>query len=114
MLIELELNINDAEALLRHCDAYKPSSGECREDSRLRDALETLASAIREGMGMKESMESVDPRLLGAAINLFGDTALALNWLSKPVQALGGKRPLDAHIEEALALLGKLAHGFDA
>ncbi|WP_415761607.1 hypothetical protein [Pseudomonas sp. CP4] len=50
MLIELELNRNDAEALLRHCDAYEPNSGDYREDSRLADALETLASAIRESM----------------------------------------------------------------
>lgn len=64
MLIELELNRNDAEALLRHCDAYEPNSGDYREDSRLADALETLASAIRESMN-KESMEPVDPRTAG-------------------------------------------------
>ncbi|MGF6167080.1 hypothetical protein M2426_000653 [Pseudomonas moraviensis] len=113
MLIELELNRNDAEALLRHCDAYEPNSGDYREDSRLADALETLASAIRESM-IKESMEPVDPRLLDAAITLFGDTALALSWLFKPIRALGGKRPLDVEIEEALELIGRLEHGFGA
>jgi hypothetical protein len=60
MLIELELNTNDAEALLRHCDAYEPCSGDYRDDSRLAGALETLASAIKEGMDKKESMESVE------------------------------------------------------
>ena len=62
MLIELELNTNDAEALLRHCHAYHPNSGDYREDSRLADTLETLASAIKEGMDKKESMEAVEPQ----------------------------------------------------
>lgn len=62
MLIELELNTNDAEALLRHCDGYEPSSGDYRDDSRLADALETLASAIKEGMDKKEAMAAVEPQ----------------------------------------------------
>jgi hypothetical protein len=70
MLIELELNINDAEALLRHCDAYQPDSGDFREDSRLRDALETLASAVKEGMS---ATETVDPKVLAAADAMFGN-----------------------------------------
>ena len=46
MLINLELNYNDLEALLRHYHEHKPSSGDVREDRRLMSALETLAEAI--------------------------------------------------------------------
>jgi hypothetical protein len=60
MLIELELNTNDAEALLRHCNAYHPDASDYRDDSRLADALETLASAIKAGMDKKESMVAVE------------------------------------------------------
>lgn len=97
----------------KHCCVIAMPMSDYREDSRLADALETLASAIRESMN-KESMEPVDPRLLDAAITLFGDTALALSWLFKPIRALGGKRPLDVEIEEALELIGRLEHGFGA
>lgn len=114
MLIELELNANDAEALLRHCDAFQPNSGDYREDARLADALETLASAVKQGMNTKESMEAVDPRVMETATALFGDTALAVSWLSKPMPALGGKRPLDVDVEAALTLLRRLEHGFGA
>lgn len=44
--INLDLNQNDAEALLRHCKEHKPASGDHREDARLRDALEALREAI--------------------------------------------------------------------
>ncbi len=45
-MIAFDLSINDAEALLRHAQEYKPASGDFREDSRLRDALNELAQAI--------------------------------------------------------------------
>jgi len=47
MHVELDLNRNDLEALLRHCEAFKPASGDPREDQRLADALETLEEALR-------------------------------------------------------------------
>lgn len=50
MNIELDLNRNDAEALLRHCLEHKPGTGDHREDSRLRDALEALKDAISAAM----------------------------------------------------------------
>ena len=118
MLIELDLNVNDAESLLQHCIGYHPSSGDCCEDSRLSDALEALALAIRGAMNAKHlndrSTEMIDPQLLEAAISLFGSKALAMNWLSKPVRALGGKCSLDVDLEEALALMARLEHGFGA
>lgn len=46
MLIDLELNHNDLEALLRHCRDYEPRSGDPWEDRRLMNALETLAEAV--------------------------------------------------------------------
>ena len=60
------------------------------------------------------SAEMIDPQLLEAAISLFGSKALAINWLSKPRRALGGKRSLDVDLEEALALMARLEHGFGA
>lgn len=48
MLIELDLNQNDKDALLRHCQSYIPASGDAREDRRLADALEALAQAIED------------------------------------------------------------------
>ncbi len=41
MLIDLDLNYNDLEALLRHCHDHEPRSGDAREDRRLMSALET-------------------------------------------------------------------------
>lgn len=118
MLIELDLNTNDSEALLRHCTEYQPSSGDFREDARLADALEVLSVAIKTSMRAKqssdESAETADPDLLETAINLFPDRAMAINWLSKPMRALGGKRPIDVRIEEALTLIARLEHGIVA
>lgn len=118
MLIELDLNTNDAESLLQHCTGYHPSSGDCRENSRLSDALDALAFAIRDAINAKHLIdgltEMIDPQLLDAAISLFGSKALAINWLSKPMRALGGKRSLDVDLKEALALIGRLEHGFGA
>lgn len=115
MLIELDLNMNDSESLLRHCADFEPASGDCREDSRLADALSALAFAIKNSMNAErstvESMGEIDPELLGAAIRLFGDEELAIDWLAKPMRALGGKCPLDVHVEEALAVIARLEHG---
>ncbi|CRM32955.1 hypothetical protein ACIQRH_00940 [Pseudomonas sp. NPDC090964] len=46
MHIDFDLNQNDAEALLRHCQTFVPASGDAREDQRLKDALETLQEAL--------------------------------------------------------------------
>jgi len=45
-MIEFDLNSNDAEALLRHCESFKPGSGDAREDRRLERALEALSAAL--------------------------------------------------------------------
>jgi hypothetical protein len=45
-MIELDLNTNDAEALLRHAKGHVPNAGDPREDARLADALVDLADAI--------------------------------------------------------------------
>ncbi|RRV10437.1 DUF2384 domain-containing protein [Pseudomonas sp. v388] len=115
MLIELELNSNDSEALLRHCAEYRANTGDFREDSRLADALEALACAIKDAVERQhlndEAMVMIDPALLEAAVGLFQERALAINWLSKPMRALDGKRPLDVSVEEALTLIRRLEHG---
>jgi hypothetical protein len=46
-MISFELNVNDAESLLHHCNSFAPDSGDAREDRRLRSALDELADAIR-------------------------------------------------------------------
>lgn len=51
MLIQLNLNINDCEALLRHCQSFCPEPGDAREDRRLADALEELAEQVQRCLG---------------------------------------------------------------
>lgn len=118
MLIELDLNHNDAQALLHHCKEHQPSSDDFRENARLREALETLAEAINDAMSPSEespeSSEAIDPRLLDAAVAIFGDKKSAVDWLSKPLRVLGAKRPRDVHIDDALTLLARIEHGFGA
>lgn len=118
MLIELHLNTNDAQALLRHCNEHQPNSRDFRENAHLREALETLVAAIDDSMSAKpenaESSATIDPQLLDAATNLFGNKVNAVDWLSKPLRALGEKRPGDIPIEQALTFIGRLEHGFGA
>lgn len=45
-MITFDLNTNDAEALLRHVEAFKPNSGDSREDARLQEALQELREAL--------------------------------------------------------------------
>ncbi|MHC8314338.1 hypothetical protein [Pseudomonas fluorescens] len=45
-MIELDLNTNDAEALLRHCESYVPTDDDPREKRRLQAALEALREAL--------------------------------------------------------------------
>jgi len=48
MLIQFDLNHNDFDALLRHCQTFTPKTDDPREDQRLRDALEALMEAMHE------------------------------------------------------------------
>lgn len=45
-MITFDLNRNDADALLRHVEEFKPSSGDAREDARLRQTLLDLKEAL--------------------------------------------------------------------
>jgi hypothetical protein len=116
MLIKFDLNHNDAQALLHHCEEHQASSDDFRENARLREALETLAEAISDAMNPSkdstESSEAIDPRVLDAAMALFGDEKSAVDWLSKPSRALGAKRPRDVPVDDALTLLARIEHGF--
>jgi hypothetical protein len=47
MHIQLDLNHNDRDALLRHCQQFVPRSEDARENARLADALEALAAALQ-------------------------------------------------------------------
>tara|TARA_R110001592_G_scaffold308117_1_gene582118 strand:- start:259 stop:504 length:246 start_codon:yes stop_codon:yes gene_type:complete len=53
-MIELDLNNNDAEALLRHAEEYVPNTSDARENARLTDALADLAEAIRRSFNSVE------------------------------------------------------------
>ncbi|MBC3302260.1 DUF2384 domain-containing protein [Pseudomonas sp. SWRI18] len=118
MLVQLDLNVNDADALLRHCTAHEPDTGDFRENARIREALEALAAALEDAMGPNhgsiESPETIDPQLLDAALRLFGDKAKAMSWLCTPLRALGQKSPKDVPIAEALTLIARIEHGFGA
>lgn len=118
MLIEIDLNTKDAQALLRHCTEHQPNSGDFRENARLREALETLAAAINDAMSPEqqshELSETIAPQLLDAARAFFGDKTSAADWLSKPLRELGEKRLRDVPIEGALAGIERLEHGFGA
>lgn len=46
MLVQLDLNHNDRDALLRHCQTFRPDTGDAREDARLADALDALEEAL--------------------------------------------------------------------
>ncbi|MDP9524528.1 hypothetical protein [Pseudomonas putida] len=46
MMIDFDLNQNDLDALLRHCQSFTPSSGDPWEDRRLADALQALQEAL--------------------------------------------------------------------
>lgn len=47
-MIVFDLDTNDTEVLLRHVKAFKPNSGDAREDSRLREALLELKEALAQ------------------------------------------------------------------
>ncbi|BFT65046.1 hypothetical protein [Pseudomonas moorei] len=51
-MIVFDLNTNNAEALLRHVEEFRPASDDAREDSRLREALlelkETLVQHLKD------------------------------------------------------------------
>jgi hypothetical protein len=45
-MIEFDLNANDCEALIRHCESFVPAGYDPREKRRLQGALETLREAL--------------------------------------------------------------------
>lgn len=45
-MIVFDLNTNDAEALLRHVEEFKPRSDYAREGARLREAFLELKEAL--------------------------------------------------------------------
>jgi len=45
-MIVFDLNANDCEALIRHCESFEPAGDDPREKRRLQDALETLREAL--------------------------------------------------------------------
>ena len=48
--VTLELNNNDAEALLRHALQHQPDTGDFRENTHLREALSALADVLQQDM----------------------------------------------------------------
>lgn len=47
-MIEFDLNTNDTETLLRHCESFVPTSDDPREARRLEAALKALSEALVE------------------------------------------------------------------
>lgn len=113
-MIALELNANDAEALLRHARDFVPNTCDAREDARLADALADLAEAIEVYLLPPKGGDRYE-RALIAATGLFGDADRANAWLNQYVRALEAK-PVellntDVGLERVLALIGRLEHG---
>lgn len=46
--LDLDLPTAEAEALLRHALEHVPATGDFRQDAHLREALEALATALRQ------------------------------------------------------------------
>lgn len=54
----------------------------------------------------------VDTEVYEAAFKLFnGNIEETAIWLNRPQQALGGVKPIDAHRDEVLRLIGQLENG---
>ena len=49
-MIVFDLNTNDAEALLRHVEEFRPASDDAREDSRLRGKREPFQRRERQDL----------------------------------------------------------------
>lgn len=59
---------------------------------------------------MKEN--KVDTEVYEAALKLFnGNIEETAIWLNRPQRALGGVKPIDAHRDEVLRLIGQLENG---
>lgn len=65
MLIQFDLNQNDLDALLRHCQSFQPDSGDAREDRRLADALEVVAEALMSPCQEPQTVLSDTGTILG-------------------------------------------------
>lgn len=48
--VDLDLPTAEAEALLRHVLEHAPKTGDFRQDAHLREALASLATALRQGV----------------------------------------------------------------
>lgn len=47
-MIEFDLNTNDCEALIQHCESFVPEGNDPREKRRLLAALDVLREALIE------------------------------------------------------------------
>lgn len=56
--------------------------------------------------------QHIDPQLWEAATRVFGDEAIAIRWLSKPLTALGNKCPLDVPVSDVHPILSRWERGF--
>lgn len=56
-MIEFDLNTNDSETLLRHCESFVPESDDPREKRRLLAGLEALRVALIEHLSQDHSSE---------------------------------------------------------
>lgn len=59
-MIVFDLNRNESEALLRHIEAFKPNSGDSREDARLRDAVLELRTGLQSHMEDSDTLPTTE------------------------------------------------------
>jgi hypothetical protein len=60
-MIVFDLNKNDSEALFRQVEKFRPESGDAREDSRLRDALLKLRTALQFHLEDSNAQPATEP-----------------------------------------------------
>ncbi|SDU91068.1 hypothetical protein SAMN05216558_0577 [Pseudomonas vancouverensis] len=56
-MIEFDLNTNDCETLLRHCEGFVPEGDDPREKRRLLTALDVLREALIKHLSNDKSLE---------------------------------------------------------
>lgn len=56
-LIQFDLNTNDSEALLRHCEGFVPEDDDPREKRRLLTALDVLRKALNKHLSNDTALE---------------------------------------------------------
>jgi antitoxin CcdA len=80
------------------------------------DLSATLEKALFDALVLQQCEKWLEENrdVREAALRLWGDQARTIQWLTKPVQALNGKRPVNADTQDVLDFIGRLENGYCA